>query len=319
LIVFLGVSCAAQNGEESPTNLSMVDGSSEPGGYADAAAAADAGNTNFGDVNENQDSAAFTDDLEQPPSPQDVGQVPDGVGTADTTTAPSSMSFGAFRISNLSIASPTLCMTYWNDEDCVNMQASVNAVLNSSLSGEAEPVDMVGVIQASSMGSCSLSLWFETTTCERSDGQIVLCSLDDAEPEFQEVLISESGVCEPENPGYKQDSSVMQVGPCFGTETGSTKLQLFGTEVELSEAQILGTMVDEDGMMKIQDGTIIGFLSEEDAAAIPLNIATFTGEEQLVTLADLLHEKARAMLDDSLYGWHVVFNFSAEQVPVELP
>jgi len=36
-----------------------------------------------------------------------------------------------------------------------------------------------------------------------------------------------------------------------------------------------------------------------------------------LTLADVLHEKARALFNDSVYGWHVVFNFNAEQVPTQ--
>ena len=236
-------------------------------------------------------------------------------GQVPVSPAPNPSIFHGFRITTLTIASPTLCVDY--DDGCVNLQANVNSILEDSFFSEEAHVDMVGQIIPPESDDGAHTLLFQDTQCERSDGAIVHCALDEAGPHFQDVVVSSAGICEPDNPGYKQDSNVMQMGPCFSTSTSSTYITIFQTPVPIEEAQILGTMVEEDGALRVEHGTIIGFISEDFAQSIPINIESFTGDEQSLTLADVLHEKARALFNDSVYGWHVVFNFNAEQVPTQ--
>jgi hypothetical protein len=223
-----------------------------------------------------------------------------------------------FRVSNLWISAPPLCVSLNEDDDCVNMEAMANAALTASLIDQENPLDLLGILTASGDEEEASHLQFGEAECLRSDGAILSCEINDSTTDFGPVLHSEENNCWPSKEDYKSDSAWMAAAPCFFTQEKVASLNILDTKVTVQEMQVLGHLKEEDGEHTVPAGQIIAFLPEDVANLVVMDLETQSIVDQ-ISLADLLHSKAMVMHSSGQMGWNVVLSFDAEKVPLSTP
>jgi hypothetical protein len=284
------------------SDLGAAPGSADAGAHTPDPPAEDAGKA-VGNEASDQDTSE--------PVAADAGAAPpnhlDGEGT------------WAFRISNLQLRSPPLCYasTQANPAGgCLNVEGEANDLLSMLLDDPDEPLDLVGVFDKSPLGGRSV-LSFGAGICERDDeGEVLSCALLRPAVAFEGISGSSETPCLLSEPERRNQSSVEIEAPCFVTDQAPIEVSLLGASLDLRGARVAGTLSSVDLGFDISGGHLGGFLPEEVAKTLSMDLQTGSGQGS-VTLADLLHAKARTSSADGEEGWELVLVFEATAVEVD--
>jgi hypothetical protein len=220
----------------------------------------------------------------------------------------------AFRLSNLWISAPPLCVALGDADDCVNMEALANDAITASFALTDDPLDLIGVLTASEEDGAS-HLHFGESECEREDGNILNCTLPEVATDFGPLSLSKDSNCWPSKEDYKSDPAWMAKAPCFSTHEKEAHFNILGFEILVEEMQVLGSLNLNEEAVHVPTGQIIGFLSKEVTDLVVIEMEGQNMLEQ-ISLSDLLHSKAMVMHTSGKMGWNVVLSFDAETVPL---
>ena len=244
------------------------------------------------------------------PSAADAGAGPPGLPDEDGEWG--------FRISSLQLRSPPLCYASTQSDTaggCLNVEGEANALLSLLLDDPDEPLDLVGLFGGSPLGPRSI-LSFGAGSCVREEGRVTGCTLLEPSVSFEGITASSDTPCLLDEPERRNEAGVHIDPPCFVTEQAPLEVSLLGSTLDLRGARVAGTFALVDLGFDITGGHLGGFLPEEVARTLSMDLQTGSSQGS-VTLADLLHAKARTSTADGVEGWELVLVFEAGAVKVE--
>jgi len=222
-----------------------------------------------------------------------------------------------FRISSLQLRSPPLCYASSQAEaagGCLNVEVEANALLSMLLDDPDEPLDLVGVFTRSPLGGRSV-LALGAGSCAREGERVSSCTLHQPSVTFEGISASADTPCLLAEPERRNQANVQIDPPCFVTEQAPFEVSLLGSTLGLRGARVAGTLAPVELGFDITGGHLGGFLPEEVARTLSMDLQTGSSQGS-VTLADLLHAKARTQTADGVEGWELVLVFEAGAVEV---
>ena len=249
-----------------------------------------------------------------PPSPDVVGPGPDAgatdvSGAEDVPPPPPdipvvtwpSEAEGLFRLETLGWLAPELCSPQLPTE-CAPVTGTLSTRLSDELAGRTPAAVLVFVAPLDVEAAAAAVTW-GNGDCTDDGTDPPACALSPAGPslELPTASVSSQAACLP---------GAVEVGPpCFGSGEGDAilLLDLLGARVGLADARVYARY--GAAFAQLEDGVVSGFLSEDAAAVLALDLPTVGP----TTLAALLGQSPTSERNGTA-GWWVRLSFTAGRV-----